>query len=102
MKGKRFSSSFMQALRNEIAIGDLVISILKLPAKYSEGFLRFLCPLCGEFHTAVSRKTNLARCFRCRINFNPIEMVMAAKNCPFIEAVRFLEPLLSSPRQNPA
>jgi len=99
MTGQRFSAGFLRALRNEIAINDLVISVLKLPVKHSEGYLRFLCPLCCEFHTAMNPTTNLARCFRCQRNFNPIEMVMVVRNCPFTEAVRFLEPLLPSSRQ---
>jgi hypothetical protein len=101
MTGRRFSAAFLRALRNEIAINDLVISVLRLPFTHSEGFLRFLCPLCGEFHTAMNPTTNLARCFRCQKNFNTIEMVMVVKNHRFIEAVRFLEPLLPSPRQTP-
>ena len=101
MTRQRLSAEFIRALRNEIVINDLVISILKLPCKYSEGYLRFLCPLCCEFRTATNQKTNLARCFRCQKNFNPIDMVMMVKNHRFIEAVRFLEPLLPSQRQTP-
>ena len=94
MSPQRLSATFLRALRNEILINDLVTSILKLPFKYSESYLRFLCPLCCEFHTATDQKTNLARCFRCQRNFNPIDLVMIVNNHSFIEAVRFLEPFL--------
>jgi DNA primase len=92
--GKRFSSDFLRSLRNDIHIDDLIRMELQLPSKEQEGHLRFLCPLCGEFHTATNSKTNLARCFRCGVNFNPIEIVMAAEECRFVDAVKILAPLL--------
>ena len=42
----------------------------------------------------INTKTNLARCFRCKRNFNPIDMTMTVKRYSFIQAVRFLEPIL--------
>ena len=93
---QRFSPMFLRLLRNGISIDTLITSTLDIPFKYSENYLRFLCPLCGDFHTATNPKTNLARCFRCQKNFNPIDMVMIVNNCSFIEAVRFLKPLLPS------
>ena len=66
-----------------------------MPNKEIEGFFRFLCPLCREFNTATNPKTNLARCFRCKRNFNPIDLVMVVERCGFLDAVRFLEPLLT-------
>ena len=101
MRPHRLSATFLRALRNEILINDLITSILKLPFKYSESYLRFLCPLCCEFHTAIDQKTNLARCFRCQRNFNPIDLAMIVNKRSFIEAVRFLEPYLASHRQIP-
>ncbi len=98
---QRFSPTFLRLLRNDISINALITSTLNIPFKHSENYLRFLCPLCGDFHTATNPKTNLARCFRCQKNFNPIDMVMTVNNCSFIEAVRFLEPLLPSQTSNP-
>ena len=92
---QRLSPGFLRLLRNRIPIDTLITSTLKIPFKHSEEHLRFLCPLCGDFHTATNPGTNLARCFRCQRNFNPIDMVMTINSCSFIEAVRFLEPLLS-------
>ena len=82
-------------LRNDILIDFIITDFLRLPCKMSEGFLRFLCPLCQEFNSATNPKTNLARCFRCKKNFNPIDLVMAEKDIPFKNAVDLLLPLLN-------
>lgn len=98
---ERFSSELLRALRNDVPIDDLIRRHLDLPWKEREGYLRFLCPLCREFHTAINPKTNLARCFRCQVNFNPIDMVMAVQGCAFVEAVKTLLSLLfSTPRES--
>ena len=83
----------LRRLRNQVLI-DRVIEKLELPFKLSEGYLRFLCPLCREFNTATNPDTNLARCFRCKRNFNPIDMIMALEKKTFLEAVTRLETLL--------
>jgi len=93
---QRFSSNLLRSLRNDIPINDLIRRRLDLPSKEREGLLRFLCPHCNEFHTATNPRTNLARCFRCSLSFNPIEMVMAVKDCGFVDAVKLLVPLLEA------
>ncbi|MCK8601145.1 hypothetical protein [Desulfoferrobacter suflitae] len=60
------------------------------PPSWIPGF-RF--PLCSEFQTATNPKTNLARCFRCQKNFNPIDIVMAVNCCNFREAVEMIDGL---------
>lgn len=92
---KRLPSILLRRLRNHIRINDVITSILDIPHKHSDGRLRFLCPLCSEFQTAINPNTNLARCFRCQKNFNPIDMVIITNNYSFIEAVNFLKPFLS-------
>lgn len=89
----RYSKEKLRMLRNEIPISRLISDFLRIPCKVSEGYFRFLCPSCSEFNTATNPKTNLARCFRCRKNFNPIDMVMAVKCCNFREAVEMIEGL---------
>lgn len=79
----------------------LIRDRLKVPSKISDGFFRFLCPLCNEFQTAVNPNTNLARCFRCEKNFNTIDMVMAVKKCGFKDSVLFLK-TLNMPQKVPA
>jgi len=86
---KRLSDETLWALRNRVPIND-VIRKLDIPAKEVEGFFRFLCPTCHDFHTATKPETNLARCFRCRHNHNPIDLVMVVRNAPFLDAVRYL------------
>ena len=88
---KHFTRNELFELRNHIPIHILIEERLKIPAKISEGYFRFLCPLCGEFQTATNRKTNLARCFRCNKNFNTIDMVMTCENATFVETVNTLK-----------
>jgi DNA primase len=93
---ERFPSDLLRSLRNDIPINDLIRTRPDLPSKEREGFLRFLCPHCNEFHTATNPRTNLARCFRCQRNFNPIDLVMAIEACRFVDAVEILLPLLKA------
>ena len=97
---KLFSSDVLRQLRNDIPIEQLIAHVLDIPYKYTEGYFRFLCPLCYEFNTAIKKETNLARCFRCRRNFNPIDMVMTYSGLDFLETVRFLIPVLSASRDS--
>lgn len=85
----RFSPRLLRSLRNDVPIGWL-LDVLDLPVKISDGYLRFRCPRCAEFHTATNSATNLARCFRCRENFNPIELVMLVRKLNFLDAVNLL------------
>jgi DNA primase len=91
---KRYSKELLRRLRNEIPIAILISDLLKLPNKVSEGYFRFLCPICSEFNTATNQKTNLARCFRCKKNFNPIDMVMEVKRVGFVDAVGYLNEII--------
>ena len=52
------------------------------------------CPRRGEFLTVVHPRTNLARCFRCEVNFNTIDLTMSIKECDFVAAVYHLQSLL--------
>jgi DNA primase len=89
-----FSPQFLRLLRNNVPIERLIADVLDIPHKHSEGYFRFLCPLCSEFNTAVNPKTNLARCFRCKKNFNTIDIVMADSNSSFLDAAHLLTSLL--------
>lgn len=92
--GKLFSSQELYRLRNSIPIDVLIEKELAIPSKISEGFFRFLCPLCNEFQTAVNPKNNLGRCFRCEKNFNTIDMVMSWHNIGFVDSVKYLQTIL--------
>jgi len=102
---RRYHANHLGKLRNNIPIHRLIGDVLGIPCKVREGYFRFLCPHCADFNTATNPKTNLARCFRCERNFNPIDIVMLEKRINFVEAVEFLsgivtihqEPNVSSP-----
>ena len=88
--GRRFSQRQLFEIRNHIPIGSVIEGLLDMPAKTVEGVFRFLCPQCGEFDTSIKPQTNLARCFRCEKNFNPIDMVMVVRRMEFVETVDML------------
>ena len=77
-------------LRNHIPV-DSLIEELGILSKMIEGYFRFCCPVCHEFNTGVNPKTNLARCFDCRKNYNTIDLVMLVKGSNFIQSVKFLQ-----------
>ncbi len=91
---RRFSSRFLRRIRNEIPIDQLIVE-LDLPSKQRDGYFRFLCPLCSDFHTATNPETNLARCFRCGRNFNTIEILMIIERKGFVESVHSLRERLT-------
>lgn len=90
-----YSDDFLRMIRNKIKI-DQLICVLRLETKRSKKLIRFRCPLCYGFHTATQPKTNLARCFDCRRNFNPIDLVMAVSRYGFVDTVEFLKQLIES------
>jgi DNA primase len=87
----RYSKETLHTLRNAIPINTLIAGILRLPSKTADGHFRFLCPQCGGFHTATNPRTNLARCFDCKRNYNTIDIAMAVNHQNFREAVQFLQ-----------
>jgi hypothetical protein len=94
---QRFTREELFQLRNQIPVDWLIKEQLLIPSKEIEGVFRFLCPLCNELQTATNPKTNLARCFLCEKNFNPIDLVITVKGMGFVEAVNYLKPLLPDP-----
>lgn len=91
-----FSARELFELRNTVPVNALIENVLNIPVKQSDGVFRFLCPVCNEFQTATNLCTNLARCFRCEKNFNPIDLVMIAKGVGFVESVHYLKRLSST------
>ena len=92
------SKPHLRELRNRIEIIPLIAEVLELLYKTHDGRFLFMCPLCQDFDTAVNLATNLARCFRCQRNFNPIDLVMTVKRYSFLQAVQYLQPLLDQVR----
>ncbi len=91
---RRFTKNELFKIRNLIPIQWLIKEQLGIASKHSEGYFRFLCPLCNQFQTGIKVEKNLARCFRCETNFNPIDMVINVKGFEFIETVEYLQPFL--------
>jgi DNA primase len=91
MTKRRFTNHELYALRNDIPIDALIEKALYIPSRVAEGHFRFLCPSCKEFNTAVNPETNLARCFRCKQNFNTIDLVMTIRKLDFPGSVSFLQ-----------
>lgn len=87
----------LRSLRNDVSI-DRVLEDLGVPTKVRDGFLRFLCPVCQEYNTATNPRTNLGRCFRCRRNFNPIDLVIVIEKATFLDAVAYVSGLLEGNR----
>ena len=88
---KHYSANFLRILRNQIPIDGVITDLLNLEVHHDHQILRFRCPLCDNFHTATNHQTNLARCFDCQKNFNPIDLVITVGKCSFIDAVQFLK-----------
>ena len=86
-----YSADFLRMLRNDIPINEVIVDLLNLEVRNERKILRFRCPLCYNFHTATHHKTNLARCFDCKKNFNPIDLVITVGNCSFVDAVEILK-----------
>jgi len=86
-----YKAGFLKMLRNQIPIDKVISRLLNIEVQKAPGLSRFRCPLCNNFHTATNPNTNLARCFECQKNFNPIDMVMTVGKCSFIEAVEILK-----------
>ncbi len=105
----RLSKQLLHDLRNKIPIRRLIENELGVRCETESGAFRFECPMCGSFHTSVMKTENLARCFKCETNFNPIDMVIAVKKTGFRQSADFLTGLLesgvsaeSSPARGPA
>lgn len=98
MVPRNFSDQQLFSLRNHIPIAAVITNLLQVPAKINRGTLRFRCPLCARFNTAINDRTNLARCFDCQKNFNPIDMVMATRKINFVQAVSLLKACENHPQ----
>ena len=88
------SPSTLRRIRNNIPIKDCIMNLLNIEHKFREGHLRFLCLLCQDMHTSTSPYQNLALCFRCKKNFNPIDLYMLSTSQKFTRVIVQLERML--------
>jgi hypothetical protein len=93
----RYSNKLLHQIRNDLDVAALIRDVLRLPYKIHDGVFRFECPCCHGSDCATNPKTNLARCFHCQRNFNPIDLAMVVQHCTFIDAVEFLRLMLRDP-----
>jgi hypothetical protein len=90
----------LRRLRNEIEFQNL-LAFLNWIHKRREGRLVFQCPRCHETLTGIHAKTNLARCFRCEVNWNPIDFTIESLQVDFLHAIALLDTLLPPRREKP-
>jgi CHC2 zinc finger len=88
---KHYTADYLRMLRNQIPIDEVIVDLLALEVRNVNAISRFRCPLCNNFHTATNHQTNLARCFDCKQNFNPIDLVITVGKCSFVDAVELLK-----------
>ena len=87
----------LRQLRNEIDFSHLFRRLGWPWKRRDDGVILFVCPECSESETSVNPKTNLARCFRCEMNWNTIDFTKAVGRMEFLEAYGFLEEMLPRP-----
>ena len=99
---RRFSSEELHGLRNRVPIEQVLETLRVRYEKDSNDKLSFSCPICGGWDTAIHAAHNLARCFSCRKNFNPIELVMHQLKTGFVDSVKWLQDRMpiDPPNQN--
>ena len=85
-KMTRVTKEELAWLRNQVPV-SIVLERLGVAERRRSGRREFVCPSCGGFHLALHPRENLARCFRCVKNYNPIDLVMSTSGVGFLDAV---------------
>jgi hypothetical protein len=88
---RRFSSQELTFLRNQVPISHVIETLLGRPVVNADGRMRFACPACRAMDTSINTDHNLLKCFDCRQNFNPIELVMHQLHISFVDSVKWLK-----------
>ena len=88
---RRFSAQELSFLRNRVPINHVIETMLSVATGNDNGKLSFACPVCRGMNTGINASHNLARCFDCRKNFNPIEFVMHQLHLNFVDSVKWLK-----------
>ena len=88
---RRFSAQELAFLRNNIPINRVIETMLSVATGNNNSAPTFNCPACHSANTSINAKHNLARCFDCRQNFNPIEFVMHQRHTSFVDSVKWLK-----------
>jgi hypothetical protein len=88
---RSFSSRDLSFLRNNIPIDRVIETMLSVATGNKNGMPSFNCPVCRSADTSINARHNLARCFECKQNFNPIEFVMHQCHMSFVDSVKWLK-----------
>jgi hypothetical protein len=88
---RRFSPEELFYLRNRVPVTHVLKTLLKAPLENRGKRACFICPLCRGFNTSINSPHNLLRCFDCRRNLNPIELVMQFRAMDFVAGVKWLK-----------
>lgn len=84
-----FNAQSLRYIRNQIDLKSLA-SYLGIQMKVKNNQCWFVCPKCAKLKASFQKNQNLARCWKCNIRYNTIDLVMAHFNMNFTEAVMFL------------
>lgn len=88
---RRFSVRELSFLRNKVPIACVIETMLSVAIGNNNGKPSFLCPVCQSANTSINSRHNLAKCFDCQKNFNPIEFVMHQRHISFVDSVKWLQ-----------
>ena len=89
---RKITPEELRRLRNDVPV-ELVFDELRLDSRWRGQRREFRCPKCYGMHVAVHDRVNLARCFRCQRNYNPIDLLMLVPGLKFPDAIRHLRRL---------
>lgn len=95
-------ADLLRRLRNDLPMSATIAALGRQgpPSKMIEGYLRFICPSCGEMRATVNPRINLAHCFCCKRNLNNIDLLIALGH-DFRSAVALLEQWLKRYQSRP-
>lgn len=99
--GGRFTRQQLYELRNNFPVRYVIENVLKIPNRVSGNVFRFECPICRGWHTGVKYEKNLARCFDCKANFNPIDLAIRIRQEDFRPSASYLWNLYQAFKSRP-
>lgn len=83
----RLGAEELRMARNDVPVQEVLASIR--PHQSSRPG-KLTCPQCGKAEAKVKIGTNLLRCFACKKNWNPLDLLMAFAGMPFRQAAEHL------------
>lgn len=93
---RRFSPGELSFSRNRVLIDGVIENLNGFPRQKTNSKTPFACPMFGGFDTSINSVHNLARCFSCRQNFNPVEFVMHQLKISFVDSVKWIKSRMPS------